>query len=94
MGGVQYQALPLLRFFTYKICAREKVRKGEGEPGMRLLVCNIEKLGMGMGMRLYGYQHVCIVEPPNNKLNGGRILVLCQEVVPISEVLASHTPQL
>ena len=33
MGEVSYQALPLLRFFAYKIRAREKVRKGEGEPG-------------------------------------------------------------
>ena len=33
MGEVPYQALPLLRFFAYKIRAREKVRKGEGEPG-------------------------------------------------------------
>ena len=33
MGEVPYQALPLLRFFAYKIHAREKVRKGEGEPG-------------------------------------------------------------
>ena len=33
VGGVPYQALPLLRFFAYKIRAREKVRKGEGEPG-------------------------------------------------------------
>ena len=33
VGGVPYQALPLLRLFTYKIHAREKVRKGEGEPG-------------------------------------------------------------
>ena len=33
VGGVSYQALPLLRFFTYKIRTREKVRKGEGEPG-------------------------------------------------------------
>ena len=32
MGEVPYQALPLLRFFD-KIRAREKVRKGEGEPG-------------------------------------------------------------
>ena len=30
VGGV---ALPLLRFFAYKIRAHEKVRKGEGEPG-------------------------------------------------------------
>ena len=33
MGKVQYQALPLLQFFAYKIRSREKVRKGEGEPG-------------------------------------------------------------
>ena len=33
VGGVPYQALPLLRFFAYKIRAREKMRKGEGEPG-------------------------------------------------------------
>ena len=36
VGEVPYQALPLLRFFAYKIRAREKVRKGEGEPGTRL----------------------------------------------------------
>ena len=40
MGEVPYQVLPrphpLLRFFAYKIRAREKVRKGEGEPGKRL----------------------------------------------------------
>ena len=33
MGKVLYQALPLLRFFVYKIRACEKVRKGDGEPG-------------------------------------------------------------
>ena len=33
MGTVPYQALPLLRFFACKFHAREKVRKGEGEPG-------------------------------------------------------------
>ena len=33
MGEVLYQALPLLRFFVYKIRTHEKVRKGEGEPG-------------------------------------------------------------
>ena len=33
VGGVPYQALPLLRFFTYKIHMCEKVRKGEGELG-------------------------------------------------------------
>ena len=33
VGEVPYQALPLLRFFAYKIRAREKVRKREGEPG-------------------------------------------------------------
>ena len=33
VGGVPCKALPLLRFFAYKIRAREKVRKGEGEPG-------------------------------------------------------------
>ena len=33
VGGIPYQALPLLRFFAYKIHTREKVqRKGEGEP--------------------------------------------------------------
>ena len=31
VGEVHYQALPLLRFFAYKVRAREKVRKGEGE---------------------------------------------------------------
>ena len=35
VGGVPHQALPLLRFFAYKIRAREKVRKGEGEPAQR-----------------------------------------------------------
>ena len=33
VGRVPYQALPLLRFFAYKIHVREKVRKREGEPG-------------------------------------------------------------
>ena len=33
MGGVPYQALPLVRFFAYNIHVREKVSKGEGEPG-------------------------------------------------------------
>ena len=33
VGEVPYQALPLLRFFAYKIRTREKVRKREGEPG-------------------------------------------------------------
>ena len=33
VGGIPYQALPLLRLFTYKIRAHEKMRKGEGEPG-------------------------------------------------------------
>ena len=33
VGEVPYQALPLLRFFAYKVRAREKMRKGEGEPG-------------------------------------------------------------
>ena len=35
VGEVLYQALPFLRFFAYKIRTREKVRKGEGEPGGR-----------------------------------------------------------
>ena len=34
------------------------------------------------------------MEPPNNGHIGGRIHVLCKVVVPISEVLASHIPQL
>ena len=48
VGGVP------LRFFAYKIRAREKVRKGEGEPGpwARDEASNIEKLGMGLGTRL------------------------------------------
>ena len=33
VGEVPYHALPLLRFFAYKIRAREKMRKGEGGPG-------------------------------------------------------------
>ena len=33
MGGVPYQVLPLLQFFTYKIYTCEKMRKGVGEPG-------------------------------------------------------------
>ena len=33
MGGLPYQALLLLQFFMYNIRAREKIRKGEGEPG-------------------------------------------------------------
>ena len=38
VGRVPYQALPLLRIFTYKIRAREKVRKGEGEPGDEAII--------------------------------------------------------
>ena len=33
VAEVPYQALHLLQFFTYKIRAHKKVRKGEGEPG-------------------------------------------------------------
>ena len=33
VGGVPYQVLPLLQFFTYKIYTCEKMRKGVGEPG-------------------------------------------------------------
>ena len=43
MGEVPYQALPRLRFFAYKIRAREKVRKGEGEPGDEASSCLLEK---------------------------------------------------
>ena len=40
VGRVPYQALPipLLRYFAYKFRAREKVRKGEGEPGDEAIV--------------------------------------------------------
>ena len=38
--------------------------------------------------------NIIMVEPPINGPIGGRILVLCWEVVPVLEVLASHTPQL
>ena len=45
MGEVPYQALPLLRFFAYKIRALEKVRKGEGEPGDEAALVLVFSLG-------------------------------------------------
>ena len=50
VGKVPYQALPLLRFFAYKIRAREKVRKGEGEPG--------DEARKDLPFGMYGYSRV------------------------------------
>ncbi len=40
---------------------------------------------------MYGMTMVNTVEPPNNGRIGGRSLVLCREVVPISEVGIEQT---
>jgi hypothetical protein len=59
VGAVPYQALPLLRFFAYNICARKekKVRKGEGEPGNEASLCLGTVIVCFFGRKLYCCMH-------------------------------------
>ena len=60
MGGVPYQALLLLRYFAYKIRAREQMRKGEGEPGdeARFALARVEFIkGTSNSSRDIGFSH-------------------------------------